>query len=50
MTLTLLPIKTGSVALPTIALVWDRGINNSITVFEAGQGSAHSQSIFIHPV
>jgi len=44
------PVRAGSLALPGIALVWDRGLNNSITLFEIGQADPHMQHIFVHPI
>ena len=44
------PVRAGSLALPGIALVWDRGLNNSITLFEIGPADPHMQRIFVHPL
>lgn len=43
----LLPVKAGTVALPQVALVWDRGINNSATLYEAGRSDLHTQFMFV---
>jgi hypothetical protein len=50
--LDLLPVKSGSIALPSISLVFDKGINSSSTntVFEIGQHQTHAQYIFVNPV
>eukprot|EP00598_Pedospumella_elongata_P013616 CAMPEP_0184989876 /NCGR_PEP_ID=MMETSP1098-20130426/30532_1 /TAXON_ID=89044 /ORGANISM="Spumella elongata, Strain CCAP 955/1" /LENGTH=1412 /DNA_ID=CAMNT_0027514969 /DNA_START=100 /DNA_END=4338 /DNA_ORIENTATION=+ len=46
----LVPVRSGSLALPGLIAVWDRGINNSVTLFESGQADPHAQHIFVHPV
>ena len=50
LSVSVVPVRTGSLALPGIALVWDRGLNNSITLFEIGQADPHMQHIFVHPI
>lgn len=60
----LLPTKSGTLSLPSIALVWERGgtgtgtsnaisnsnNNNSIRLFDMGRSEQHTQYIFIEPV
>jgi hypothetical protein len=45
----LVAIKSGTVALPGVALVWDRGLNNSVSLYEVGQSDAHVQRVFVSP-
>ncbi len=49
LSVSLVAVKSGTVALPAIALVWDRGLNNSIALYEVGQSDAHVQRVFVSP-
>lgn len=45
-----MPIRCGALALPSISLVWDRGINNSLALYEAGKNDPHMQNVFVSPL
>jgi hypothetical protein len=50
---TLLPLKAGVLNLPTIGLVWDKGINASVSLLEMvssyQNGKINPDTIFIQP-
>lgn len=50
MSVSLLPVRAGAVTLPSIALVWDRGLNNSLSLYETGQADGHLQQVFVTPM
>jgi hypothetical protein len=50
LSVTLLPIKAGTVPLPNISLVCDRGLNNSLSLYETRQVDGHVQYTFVTPL